>query len=190
MHCSCHSIISMYFIPIYESKIDDNTSKTTKIYPLPHMYVIKDLVPDMNNFYAQYKSIEPFLKRKDENIKLGEQQFFQSEANRAKLVRAHYLVDWTKKKSIVVIHNNLLTRTVSMSAFCAPAVQLRVQVIGGILTSTWVLLFFCKHTGKRFRWTKKEFLIFWLIFHIFSSHKMDNWLKRWICQGEIINVSG
>jgi succinate dehydrogenase (ubiquinone) iron-sulfur subunit len=83
----------MYFIPIYESKIDDNTSKTTKIYPLPHMYVIKDLVPDMNNFYAQYKSIEPFLKRKDENIKLGEQQFFQSEANRAKLVRAHYLVD-------------------------------------------------------------------------------------------------
>ncbi len=49
------------------------------------MYVIKDLVPDMNNFYAQYKSIEPFLKRK-EDIKLGEQQFFQSETNRAKLV--------------------------------------------------------------------------------------------------------
>ena len=27
------------------SKIDENTSKTTKIYPLPHMYVIMDLVP-------------------------------------------------------------------------------------------------------------------------------------------------
>ena len=27
------------------SKIDDNTSKATKIYPLPHMYVVKDLVP-------------------------------------------------------------------------------------------------------------------------------------------------
>lgn len=26
-------------------KIDQNTSKATKIYPLPHMYVIKDLVP-------------------------------------------------------------------------------------------------------------------------------------------------
>ena len=26
-------------------KIDDNLSKTTKIYPLPHMFVIKDLVP-------------------------------------------------------------------------------------------------------------------------------------------------
>merc|ERR1712107_965265 len=35
------------------SKIDAN-NKTTKIYPLPHMYVVKDLVPDMNNFYQQY----------------------------------------------------------------------------------------------------------------------------------------
>merc|ERR1711908_189285 len=34
------------------SKIDAN-NKTTKIYPLPHMYVVKDLVPDMNNFYQQ-----------------------------------------------------------------------------------------------------------------------------------------
>lgn len=26
-------------------KIDPDLSKTTKIYPLPHMYVVKDLVP-------------------------------------------------------------------------------------------------------------------------------------------------
>lgn len=66
-------------------KIDENLGKTTKIYPLPHMYVIKDLVPDMSNFYAQYKSIEPFLKRKDKDIKMGEQQFFQSPEDRSKL---------------------------------------------------------------------------------------------------------
>lgn len=65
-------------------KIDENLSKTTKIYPLPHMFVIKDLVPDMSNFYAQYRSIEPYLKRNDE-VKFGEQQFFQSPENRAKL---------------------------------------------------------------------------------------------------------
>uniref|UniRef100_A0A6F9DSC5 Succinate dehydrogenase [ubiquinone] iron-sulfur subunit, mitochondrial n=1 Tax=Phallusia mammillata TaxID=59560 RepID=A0A6F9DSC5_9ASCI len=47
------------------SRIDTNLSKPTKIYPLPHMYVVKDLVPDMANFYAQYRSIEPFLKQKD-----------------------------------------------------------------------------------------------------------------------------
>ena len=32
------------------------------------MYVVKDLVPDMTNFYAQYKSIEPWLKQ-DESSK-------------------------------------------------------------------------------------------------------------------------
>ncbi|HIN93166.1 MAG TPA: succinate dehydrogenase iron-sulfur subunit [Alphaproteobacteria bacterium] len=35
---------------------------TVKVYPLPHMSVIKDLVPDMTNFYAQYASINPWLK--------------------------------------------------------------------------------------------------------------------------------
>jgi len=67
------------------TKIDENTNKKTKIYPLPHMYVIKDLVPDLSNFFAQYKSIEPYLKRKDNSIKMGEQQFYQSEQDRAKL---------------------------------------------------------------------------------------------------------
>ncbi len=32
------------------------------IFPLPHMPVIKDLVPDMTNFYAQYASIKPWLQ--------------------------------------------------------------------------------------------------------------------------------
>ncbi len=33
-----------------------------KIYPLPHMPVVKDLVPDLSNFYAQYASIKPWLQ--------------------------------------------------------------------------------------------------------------------------------
>ena len=37
----------------------------------------------MNNFYAQYKSIEPWLKKKDESSKGVE--YYQSEADRAKL---------------------------------------------------------------------------------------------------------
>ncbi|XP_060527575.1 succinate dehydrogenase [ubiquinone] iron-sulfur subunit, mitochondrial-like [Cylas formicarius] len=68
------------------SKIDTNPGKSTKIYPLPHMYVVKDLVPDMNNFYQQYKSIEPWLQRKDELSKSGgEHQYLQSVDDRAKL---------------------------------------------------------------------------------------------------------
>ena len=33
-----------------------------KIYPLPHMPVVKDLVPDLNHVYAQYASIEPWMQ--------------------------------------------------------------------------------------------------------------------------------
>jgi len=40
--------------------IDDNKAPV-KIYPLPHQPVVKDLVPDLTNFYAQYASIEPWL---------------------------------------------------------------------------------------------------------------------------------
>merc|ERR1712241_452420 len=67
------------------SKIDAN-DKATKIYPLPHMYVVKDLVPDMNNFYQQYRSIQPWLQRDDEgDRKHGDQQLLQSTDDRAKL---------------------------------------------------------------------------------------------------------
>jgi succinate dehydrogenase (ubiquinone) iron-sulfur subunit len=38
-------------------------SGTTKIYPLPHTYVIRDLIPDLTNFYEQYRAIEPWLQR-------------------------------------------------------------------------------------------------------------------------------
>ena len=37
----------------------DEVSGDIKIYPLPHMPVVKDLVPDLTNFYAQHRSIEP-----------------------------------------------------------------------------------------------------------------------------------
>jgi succinate dehydrogenase / fumarate reductase iron-sulfur subunit len=33
-----------------------------RIYPLPHMEVVKDLVPDLTNFYAQHVAIEPWLR--------------------------------------------------------------------------------------------------------------------------------
>lgn len=42
--------------PISEIKGD------IKIYPLPHMAVVKDLVPDLTNFYAQYASIKPWMQ--------------------------------------------------------------------------------------------------------------------------------
>lgn len=44
-------------------RIPANTSQESRIYPLPHTYVVKDLVPDLTQFYKQYKSIKPYLQR-------------------------------------------------------------------------------------------------------------------------------
>jgi succinate dehydrogenase / fumarate reductase, iron-sulfur subunit len=42
----------------------DEVRGDVKIYPLPHMEVIKDLVPDLSIAYAQLASVEPWLKTK------------------------------------------------------------------------------------------------------------------------------
>ena len=59
----------------------------TKIYPLPHMYVVKDLVPDLNNFYQQYRSIQPWLQPRPGAVEVttGSEQLLQSPGDRAKL---------------------------------------------------------------------------------------------------------
>ena len=54
-----------------------------KIYPLPHMNVVKDLVPDMNHFYAQYTSIKPWLQT-DTPVSKNKERL-QSEEDREKL---------------------------------------------------------------------------------------------------------
>ncbi|KAL1412535.1 succinate dehydrogenase complex, subunit B [Vanrija albida] len=62
-------------------RIDKDTSKTSKIYPLPHMFVVKDLVPDLTLFYKQYKSIQPYLQ----NDNVPEKEYYQSIEDRKKL---------------------------------------------------------------------------------------------------------
>jgi succinate dehydrogenase / fumarate reductase iron-sulfur subunit len=44
------------------TKAIEDYEGTIKIFPLPHMDVIKDLVADMTNFFAQYSSIKPWIE--------------------------------------------------------------------------------------------------------------------------------
>jgi succinate dehydrogenase / fumarate reductase iron-sulfur subunit len=57
-------------------------SGTVKIYPLPHMSVVKDLVPDLTRFYAQHASIEPWLQT---DTPQPEKEWRQAPEDRAKL---------------------------------------------------------------------------------------------------------
>ncbi|XP_061394770.1 succinate dehydrogenase [ubiquinone] iron-sulfur subunit-like [Musca vetustissima] len=65
-------------------KTDKNLSKPLRIYPLPHMYVVRDLVPDLSQFYEQYRSIQPWLQRCCKGIKevTGAAQYLQHPADR------------------------------------------------------------------------------------------------------------
>lgn len=63
-------------------KVDRDPAVAGRVAPLPHMFVVKDLVVDMSNFYAQYKSIKPYLRKKEE---ASGKEYFQSKESRAKL---------------------------------------------------------------------------------------------------------
>nr|WGH47397.1 succinate dehydrogenase subunit B [Pyricularia oryzae] len=64
-------------------RIPTEASSEVKIYPLPHTYVVKDLVPDLTHFYKQYRSIKPYLQR-DEPAPDGK-EYRQSKEDRKKL---------------------------------------------------------------------------------------------------------
>jgi succinate dehydrogenase / fumarate reductase iron-sulfur subunit len=44
------------------TKAIDEVKGELRIFPLPHLPVIKDLVPDLTSFYAQYASVKPWLQ--------------------------------------------------------------------------------------------------------------------------------
>ncbi len=81
-----------------------------KIYPLPHMPVIKDLIPDLTNFYAQYASIKPCCKPVRRRLPT------ESGCNRSKI----------RRKSTGPRH-----------AFSVPAVRPAVRAIGGTAIAIW-----------------------------------------------------
>lgn len=64
------------------TKAMDDVKGPVAVYPLPSTNVIKDLVPDMTHFYAQYASIEPWLHT---STPTPEKEWRQSPEDRSKL---------------------------------------------------------------------------------------------------------
>ncbi len=63
--------------------MDEIPGDTVKVYPLPHQPVVKDLVPDLTNIYAQYSSVEPWMKTASPTP--PDKERLQSRDDRAKL---------------------------------------------------------------------------------------------------------
>ena len=61
----------------------DSVKGDVAIYPLPHLPVVKDLVPDLTHFYAQHASIRPWLRT--QTPAPTDRERLQSKEDRAKL---------------------------------------------------------------------------------------------------------
>ena len=64
-------------------KVHAEVDGAVNIYPLPHMSVIKDLVPDLSQAYAQLRSVEPWLK--SDTLPPPDSERLQSKEERAKV---------------------------------------------------------------------------------------------------------
>jgi succinate dehydrogenase / fumarate reductase iron-sulfur subunit len=65
------------------TKAIEDVNGDVKIYPLPHMPVVKDLVPDLTHFYAQYASVRPWMRT--QSVAPPDKERLQSKEDRAKL---------------------------------------------------------------------------------------------------------
>ena len=61
---------------------DEVAGSVISIAPLPHLPVVKDLIPDLTNFYAQHAYVQPYLKT---DTPEPEKEWRQSEEDRAEL---------------------------------------------------------------------------------------------------------
>jgi succinate dehydrogenase/fumarate reductase iron-sulfur protein len=110
-------------------------SEPVKINPLPHMFVIRDLVPDMTNFYDQYKSIKPWLQTKTEGSHdLTKGEFLQTKEVSFGLLSVFLFFVLAMIKCRIA--RSLMA---CMSVSCALAALPLAHHIGGTWISTWDL---------------------------------------------------
>ncbi|EGG22681.1 succinate dehydrogenase [Cavenderia fasciculata] len=64
---------------------DSIDGNSVSIYPLPHMHVVRDLVPDLTHFYQQHKSIRPWLEPAANAPRYNGKELLQSKGDRHKL---------------------------------------------------------------------------------------------------------
>ncbi len=65
------------------TKAIEDVDGDVRVFPLPHMPVIKDLVPDLTHFYAQYASIKPWMQ--SQTPPPPDRERLQSKEDRARL---------------------------------------------------------------------------------------------------------
>jgi succinate dehydrogenase/fumarate reductase iron-sulfur protein len=134
--CLCKLVhdIEMVFTNLL-GRIPTESTHEARIYPLPHTYVVKDLVPDLTLFYKQYKSIKPYLQRDTK----------APDVSMITLIKAR--TDYSRDENFDRAKKIERNSTDYTSASSAPAARRRVRLIGGIRRNTLALRCSCSLIG-------------------------------------------
>ena len=125
---------------VFSGRIPTQSGHESRIYPLPHTYVVKDLVPDLTLFYQQYKSIKPYLQRDTPPADVSNRHSLSSS-----LTRTDFLILSRAEK----IDNRLKSAeswTDYMNVFSAPVARPPVPHTGGTARNTLGQRFSCSLT--------------------------------------------
>jgi succinate dehydrogenase / fumarate reductase iron-sulfur subunit len=74
----------------------DLGSGDVRIYPLPHLPVVKDLVADLSNFYAQYAAVKPWLQTRSSAP--ADRERLQSKEDQEKIDRPAACILWGPRR--------------------------------------------------------------------------------------------
>ena len=110
------------------------------------MFVVKDLVPDMSNFYAQYKSVEPWLQA-DAPMNNGEPVETLCRIPTLSTLCLHRCATLVQHHMAMSTRSQLKTArssTACTSVFCAHAAVPPALRTGGMQTATLDLLCSCR----------------------------------------------
>jgi len=115
-------------MPASAGRIPAESASEVKLYPLPHTYVVKDLVPDLTHFYKQYKSIKPYLQRDTPAPDVR--------GTPTRIFFVYGMLTLSRARSTARARRTARSWTASTSAFCAPAARRRAPRTGGTRRST------------------------------------------------------
>lgn len=151
----------------------------------------------MSNFYAQYKSIEPYLKKKDESQE-GKEQYLQSVQDRQKLVRILFYVGQTltffTAKSRMKISFFYCSSPEGRPIWMHPVRLLQYELSQLLVERRQVPWSCCADAGVCL-WVRKHSLITsWWLYGFTScclpGLSLDDWLPRRVHRGASVQAAG
>jgi len=89
---SCGMFINGYPRLACNTQVSHLGSDRVDIKPLPNFPIIKDLVPDLADFFEKHRKVKPYLIRYDSEVDIPTGEFFQSQEEYVRYIQFAYCI--------------------------------------------------------------------------------------------------